>query len=169
MDVEGLLRSLNAHNVAYVVIGATAFPVHGYSRVTFDVDVFIRSTHRNAERTLAALKSFGYDTLDLTAQMLLTKKILLRQYTTEADIHPFVKGAEFEQVWRRKVRNKIGKTTAYFASLNDLIRMKKAAARAKDIEDLRALGKVWQKKMKRIRKATARRKSSALHKTRLAS
>ena len=32
MDTEGLLRSLNAHSVRYVIIGATAFPVHGYAR-----------------------------------------------------------------------------------------------------------------------------------------
>jgi hypothetical protein len=30
VDIEGLLRSSNAHSVDYVLIGATAFPVHGY-------------------------------------------------------------------------------------------------------------------------------------------
>ncbi len=38
MDIEGLLRSLNAHSVEYVIIGATAFPIHGYARATLDVD-----------------------------------------------------------------------------------------------------------------------------------
>lgn len=46
MDIEGLLRSLNAHSAEYVVIGATAFPVHGYARATLDVDIFIRATER---------------------------------------------------------------------------------------------------------------------------
>jgi hypothetical protein len=32
MDTEGLLRSLNGHRVRYVVIGAAAFPIHGYAR-----------------------------------------------------------------------------------------------------------------------------------------
>ena len=41
MDTESLLKSLNAHNVEYVVVGATAFPVHGYSRATLDIDIFI--------------------------------------------------------------------------------------------------------------------------------
>jgi hypothetical protein len=40
MDIEGLLRSLNARRVRYVVIGATAFPIHGYARATLDVDIF---------------------------------------------------------------------------------------------------------------------------------
>ena len=37
MDIERLLRLLNEHSVRYVVIGATAFPVHGYARATLDV------------------------------------------------------------------------------------------------------------------------------------
>jgi hypothetical protein len=37
VDIEGLLKSLNAHSVDYVLIGATAFPVHGYARATLDV------------------------------------------------------------------------------------------------------------------------------------
>ena len=32
MDTENLLKSLNAHDVDYVVIGATAFPAHGQKR-----------------------------------------------------------------------------------------------------------------------------------------
>lgn len=36
MDVEGLLKSLREHRVRSVIIGATAFPVHGYSRASLD-------------------------------------------------------------------------------------------------------------------------------------
>jgi hypothetical protein len=46
MDTESLLHSLNAHRVRYLVIGATAFPVHGYARATLDIDIFIDSTQR---------------------------------------------------------------------------------------------------------------------------
>ena len=38
MDIEGLLRLLNEREVDYVLIGAAAFPVHGYARATLDVD-----------------------------------------------------------------------------------------------------------------------------------
>ena len=75
------------------------------------------------------------------------KKVLIRQYITEVDIHPFVKGVSFEQVWKNRVRAKIDKVTANFASLDDLVRMKKAAGRPKDKEDLRILKKL-QKRQK---------------------
>jgi predicted nucleotidyltransferase len=88
MDVEKLLQCLNAHRVRYVIIGATAFPVHGFSRVTF------------------------------------------------------------ERVWRKRVHNHIGKASASFASLSDLIKMKKAAGRVKDLEDLRVLKRLLVRKQK---------------------
>ena len=92
MDTESLLKSLKEHKVQFVIIGATAFPVHGYSRATLDIDIFIRPEKSNAEKTLSALEQFGYDVTDITVAELLTKKILIRQYLVETDIHPYVKG-----------------------------------------------------------------------------
>jgi len=59
MDTEDLLRLLKEHKVDFVIIGATAMPVHGYVRASLDIDIFIRPERQNAERTLEALKAFG--------------------------------------------------------------------------------------------------------------
>ncbi len=142
MDTESLLRSLNARKVRYVIIGATAFPVHGYARATLHIDIFIDPTPTNVRRTLAALTDVGYDITDVTETDLLTKKLLIRQYSLETDIHPFVAGATFETVWRNRVRSRVGRTATKVASLNDLIRVKRAAGRPKDQEDLRVLLKL---------------------------
>lgn len=139
MDTEGLLQSLKEHRVDFVVIGATAFPVHGYARATLDIDIFIKPSEENAGRTRAALEAFGYDVTDIKIEDLLKKKLLIRQYAVETDIHPFVKGMSFERVWKNKVKAKFGKTPVYFASLTDLIKMKHAANRPQDIEDLKYL------------------------------
>lgn len=148
MDIEGLLRSLKEHRVDFVIIGATAFPVHGYARATLDIDIFIRPTISNARKTYAALEEFGYDMIDVEIEDLLNKKLLIRQYIVEADIHPFVTGVTFESVWKRKVRAKLGNTFAYFASLDDLIKMKKAAGRSQDLEDLKYLLKLRRRQKK---------------------
>lgn len=146
MDIAKLLGSLNAHRVRYVVIGAAAFPVHGYSRATLDVDLFIEPNSANAKRALNALQAFGYDVSDLTPRDLLTKKILIRQYLLETDLHPFVAGTSFEGVWRNRVRGNVGSVSAWFASLDDLIKMKRAAHRSKDKEDLRILLKLRERR-----------------------
>lgn len=142
MDTESLLKSLKGHKVQFVVIGATAFPVHGYSRATLDIDIFIKPEISNAAKTLAALKAFGYDVSDIAIDELLTKKILIRQHLVETDIHPFVKGVAFDEVWQNRVKAKFGDTFVWFASLGDLIKMKRAAGRPKDLEDLKYLEKL---------------------------
>jgi predicted nucleotidyltransferase len=140
MDTESLLQSLNASRARYVVIGATAFPVHGYARATLDVDLFIEATAANAAAVREALSRFGFDVSDLSVEDLREKKILIRDYVLQVDIHPFVAGGiPFEEVWANRVEDRIGGTRAPFAGLDDLIRMKEAAGRPKDQEDLRAL------------------------------
>ena len=139
MDIENLLKLLNENDVDFVVIGASAFPMHGYSRATLDIDLFIRQNSENAQNTLEALKKFGYDVTDLTADDLQKNKVLIRQYVVETDIHPFVTGVTFDEVWAHKVVDKIGNIEVYVAGLDDLIKMKKAAGREKDKEDLKVL------------------------------
>jgi len=146
MDIENLLKLLKEHKVRFVIIGATAFPVHGYSRATLDIDLFIEPSQANARRTRESLKSFGYDVSDITVDDLLTKKVLIRQYLVETDIHPFVKGISFDRIWTNKVKAKFGDVFVWFASLDDLIKMKQAAGRPKDAEDLKFLRRLKRKK-----------------------
>jgi hypothetical protein len=128
------------------VIGAVALPIHGYARATLDTDIFIRPTPANAKRTLQALTAFGYDTHEITMEDLLTKKVLIRQYTLETDIHPFVKGIGFDQIWANKIVGNIEGVPVNFPSLDDLITMKKAAGRSRDRDDLKNLRKIKNKK-----------------------
>ncbi len=139
MDTESLLKLLKENSVDFVIIGATAFPVHGYARATLDIDVFIRPERNNAESTLIALKKFGYDVTDISINDLISKKLLIRQYIVETDIHPFVKGTTFDKVWANKIDDYYGNTPVYYAGLDDLIEMKQAAGRAKDLDDLKFL------------------------------
>jgi len=148
MDLEKLLKLLKENKVKFVIIGATAFPLYGYARATLDVDFFIEPTIENAKRCYDTLLAFGYDLQDLSPEDLLKYKVLIRQYNLEIDLHPFVKGVTFEEVWENRVKGKIGNEEVYFASLEDLIKMKKAAGRAKDLEDLRVLQRLKEEKEK---------------------
>lgn len=148
MDIEKLLKSLNAHNVEFVIIGATAFPIHGYARATLDIDIFIRPEPKNAIHALHALRDFGYDTADITVEDLLTRKVLIRQYLVETDIHPFVSGVTFDQVWKNRISATYGKEKVFYASLDDLIVMKESAGRPKDLEDIKVLKTLKKKRNK---------------------
>lgn len=149
MQTEQLLKLLKENKVKFVIIGATAFPVYGYSRATLDIDIFIQPEKTNAQRTLNALKEFGYDVADITVDDLLTKKVLIRQYLIETDIHPVVTGVTFAKVWKHKTKARFGETFVWFASLDDLITMKRSASRPKDIEDLKYLLRINKRTKKR--------------------
>ena len=141
--IESLLGSLNDANVRYVVIGATAFAVHGWVRATADLDLFVDDAPSNLERLRRTLQDFGYDVEDASVEDFGRFKILLRQYELPLDLHPFVAGvSSFEDVWKRRVEAEVGSVRAPFASLDDLIAMKRAAGRSKDAEDLRQLERI---------------------------
>ena len=139
MDISQLLKSLNAQHVQYVIIGATAFPTHGYARATVDIDVLIKPTKENGQRVLDALSQIGYDVADLTVAEVLGKKILFRQYILATDIHPSAVGVTFETVWKNRIEDTIEGVPVFVASLDDLIKMKRAANRPNDREDLKVL------------------------------
>jgi predicted nucleotidyltransferase len=146
MDTERLLRLLKENKVSFLIIWASAFPAYGYARATLDIDIFIRPNLGNVKRTMKALEQFGYDLVDLSPEDFLQNKILIRQYKVEADFHPFVKGVRFEEVWRNRIKASFGDTEVNFPSLDDMIKMKRAAGRAKDREDLKYLTKLKEKK-----------------------
>ncbi len=137
-----LLASLSEHNVRFVLIGAAAFPAHGFSRVTDDVDFLFEPTADNIARLRAVLRAFGYPEWDVTEDEFRAKKLLFRGFEPEIDLHPTVKGAAWEDVWTRRVLVPIEGVTVPCASLEHLIDMKRAAGRPGDLEDLKALEEV---------------------------
>lgn len=148
MDTERLLKLLKENQVDFLVIGASAFPVYGYARATLDIDLFARPSVENIRKVIKALQEFGYDLTDLSADDFLKNKILIRQYIVEADIHPFVRGITFEEAWANRISAKFGDTEVFFPSLDDMIKMKKAAGRAIDLEDLKYLTRIREKRTK---------------------
>jgi predicted nucleotidyltransferase len=148
--IEELLKLFNENKIKYVIIGGMALPVYGYARATFDLDIFIEPTEENAKKTLKVLSQFGYKVVeDVKLSDFLNKKTLIRGYNLEIDIHPFVKGVSFNEVWKNRVKAKIGSTFGYFPSLENLIKMKKAANRAKDKEDLKYLKEFFKRRRKK--------------------
>lgn len=139
MQPERLIELFNAHRVKYLLIGAVACSAHGFTRATSDIDIFIEATPANAQKTLDALAEFGYDITELTIEDVLKFKLLFRRYWLDTDIHPFVTGASFKSAWKNRFSASISGIPTHYVSLNDLIRMKRAAGRPKDKEDLRYL------------------------------
>ncbi len=54
-DLKLLLRSLDAHDVDYLLIGGYALAAHGYQRATVDIDLLLPATAAAGQRVKQAL------------------------------------------------------------------------------------------------------------------
>jgi hypothetical protein len=149
-DPVRILHTLHAFGVAYIVIGGIAGVAHGSSLATFDLDVCYDRTRANADALASALKSLNARLRDLPEDIpfqLDTRTLLAGDhftFTTELgdfDCIATPAGTSgYADLEANAAVMEIGGLSAKVASLDDLIRMKRATGRAKDRAALEILG-----------------------------
>jgi tRNA nucleotidyltransferase/poly(A) polymerase len=138
--LQGVFASLHRHNVKYVVIGGIAAVLHGVPRATFDLDILIEATPENAQHLLTALLEAQLGTAVLTtAEDLLAHEITIFRDWVQIDVQTRTPGIEFAGAWERRETMHYQGQDFYVVSKTDLIASKRAAGRAKDLEDVRLL------------------------------
>lgn len=138
--LQGVFKSLQDHEVRYLVIGGIAAVLHGVPRATFDLDILIEATPENARRLLAALLDAGLATADLTnPEELLANEITVFNDRVRIDVQTATPGLDFDQAWRRRESMTYQDQTLYVVSREDLVSSKRAAGRPTDLEDVRVL------------------------------
>jgi hypothetical protein len=149
LDVDGIVTAFRRHEVDFVVIGGIAVLAHGHPRATFDLDFLADLSHDNMVRLAAALhdlrariRGIDADLLDVDptdpAQLALGANWTL---VTDAGWLDFMPGAEGARAYADVAADAVPVRGGTFrvAGLDDLIRMKRASGRGKDIDDIAAL------------------------------
>ena len=141
-DFKELLALLNAHNVDYVIVGAYALAFHGAPRFTGDIDIFIKPDPKNAERILAALKEFGFGSLDLNKSDFQQPEnvIQLGVPPVRVDLLTSLTDVSWQQAYSGRVEGAYGDVPVYFLGRKEFLANKKALGRKKDLADIEALG-----------------------------
>jgi hypothetical protein len=155
-SLEAILQALNDADARYLVVGGLAVAVHGYGRLTFDLDLVVQLQPENLKRALSALESLGYRPLvpvtasdfadpDIRASWIEEKGAVVfqlhsdRHKETRIDIfvsEPF----DFEEEYRNALIGRLAPgLTIRVVCLDTLIRMKEQSGRPKDQEDIRQL------------------------------
>ncbi len=135
-----VFRSLQNHEVRYVVIEGIAAVLYGVPRATFDLDILIEATPENAQRLLDAFLEAGLGSAALTnVQHLLDNEITIFKDRVRIDVQTSTPGLIFQDGWSRRVTMTYQTQDFYVVSKADLIAAKKAAGRAVDLEDVRLL------------------------------
>jgi hypothetical protein len=152
LDSSRLLETLARHGVDYVVIGGVAVQVHGHRRTTMDLDLAPDPDPENLHRLAAALDELdarprdpefeGAEVSAIDPERLTIAPIVPPLRTRHGQIHILKepKGARaFELMRDAALVVEIDGIEVPIASLDDLIRMKRAAGRPTDLEDIAAL------------------------------
>ena len=148
MDNDELIKVLSAfeaHNLEYVLIGATAMAFHGLVRATEDVDLMIRSTPENVERLRQALQKIYSDdpnVEDIRTEDLLGDYPAVRYYPLGGDLYFDIltrlgEAARYETV-ECEIREVEG-VRIRVATPQALYRLKKNTVRPIDRQDAAAL------------------------------
>jgi hypothetical protein len=152
LDVGRLLEALARHGVDYVVIGGVATQVHGHRRTTMDLDLTPDPDPANLGRLAAALvelearpvdpKPRGGEVSATDPARLAIAAIVPPLLTRHGQVHILKEpeGARaFEQLSKAALVVEIDGIEVAIASLDDLIRMKRASGRPGDLNDIAAL------------------------------
>ena len=149
-DALALLRALVVHDVEFVVIGGVAAAARGSPTSTVDLDICYRRRQGNLDRLAAALEDLGARLrgLDRELPFILDAKALragdhftLTTDLGDLDLFGTPAGTSgYEDIATAATDVALDGFTAKIASVEDLIRMKKAAGRPKDRAELEILG-----------------------------
>jgi hypothetical protein len=140
-DFRDLFAELNAQKADFLVVGAHALAAHGHVRATKDLDVWVRSTPKNAKRVYQALASFGAPLSDLTPEDLATPNVVFQIGVPpiRIDIVTSIDGVTFEEAWLERVESRYDDQRVHVLSRRHLIQNKKATGRLQDLADVEHL------------------------------
>jgi len=142
-DFRDFLNALNKADVRYILVGGYSVVLHGYSRTTGDMDLWVERTSENYKRIIKAFQIFGMPLFDMTESNFLSHPIwdvfTFGTPPVAIDIMVKIEGLNFEDVFQKAVYFEDDDLKIRTINRNDLIAAKKIAGRAKDINDLENL------------------------------
>jgi hypothetical protein len=152
MFYEEVFKALNKARVKYVVVGGVAVVLHGYPRLTQDLDLIVFLEENNLARCFDVLAGIGYaPKAPVTRAQFLDEKerakwgkekgmtvfsfVNRKPPFNLVDIfikHPF----DFEIIYSKRKVIKAGGISIPIMDIDHLIRIKRKAGRGKDLDDI---------------------------------
>jgi predicted nucleotidyltransferase len=142
-DFKELLKAFNDCQVKYLMIGGYAVMHYTEPRFTKDLDVWVEATEDNGRRVFRALGQFGAPLADVTPADFSQEGLFYQMGRPPArvDILTSVTGVRFADAWPRRTEVDFGGVGVNLVSRDDLICMKSALGRPRDLMDVEELKK----------------------------
>jgi hypothetical protein len=129
------------------MVGGFATNLHGFSRTTADLDIWIKDTVENRISLRDALVEFGYGEIKNieTLEFVPGWTSFRLSSGLELDIMTYLKGFpqdRFDECLKYASKATIFNLDVFFLHINHLIEAKKATLRSKDLVDIEELEKI---------------------------
>ena len=145
-EYRDIIEIFNEQGVRYLVAGAYAMATCGYSRSTYDIDLWIDKDEKNVEKVLLALDEFGVpfeiQKHDLTKENAI---IQIGVAPIRIDILTDIDGVNFNEAYEKRVEHDFGGLKATVLHIDDILKNKIASNRAKDKIDVIELKRLLSK------------------------
>jgi hypothetical protein len=158
MSMYKLLATLSGGNIDYVLVGGLAVALHGYQRVTMDVDGVLALDDENLAKFVDCARNANLKPVLPIPIDSLRDAALIDQWHREKGMLAFaLRGPEmmatvidvlvrpvvsFDELKRNAVTRHIGPLSIPVASIDDLITLKTGTGRSKDVLDIEELRKI---------------------------
>lgn len=115
--------------------------IHGYSRATTDMDVWIATTLENAGKLIRAFDLYGFDVDGMNESIFTQPRNIMRfgEAPTKIEVVTTIGGVEFTECRANAIEIAVSGLTVPVISLADLRINKAASGRPKDLVDLEHL------------------------------
>ena len=159
---EPIFEALNESGVRYVVVGGVAVVLHGHARLTADLDLAVDLSPASAKKAVDALVRTGLqprapveasDFADPKARARWVEEQSMQMFTMWDPknvlrlVDLFVENPiDFEELWAGSELVELEGTAVRVASVPDLIRLKRMAARPQDASDIEALEAIMEQR-----------------------
>jgi hypothetical protein len=142
-DFRDFLISLNKNEVRYILVGGFSVILHGYSRTTGDMDIWVERNSENYNKLKNAFFEFGMPVFDMTEDNFLSHPnwdvFTFGNPPVAIDIMVKVKGLDFPTCFDHAVLFEDENLKIRTIHKNDLITAKRSSGRSKDLNDIENL------------------------------
>lgn len=147
-DFQDFLHALKTCGVRYVLVGGYSVILHGYSRTTGDMDIWVEKSLENYTCLSNAFALFGMPTFDMTADNFLNNPAFdvftFGRQPVAIDIITAIKGLSFEDTYKQASDVDVDGAPVRLIHYNHLLQAKRAAGRPRDQNDLDNLQRLTQ-------------------------
>ena len=142
-DFKDFINALNTFEVEYILIGGYSVILHGYSRTTGDLDIWVNKTEVNYRKMEKAFNLFGIPSDAIGINRFLNHNdydvFSFGRSPVSIDIVTEIQGVEFEEAYKAIEKIDVQGLEVNLIHINHLKQTKKATGRFKDLDDLQNL------------------------------